>query len=357
MSNEPKDLKISFTDSPEEEVALIQRELGLSDVADQLERALIHGEALPEEVQLMMAQIVTGLQEMFSLDLPSLGETPEETLRLSSRDINLSRLLRERGLIRIYRLVNESNNGVPLFMTYLDPYNDEPFSRKEDFIGWVAKDAHIPRSTMFMRFSTYDKMLAIGFDLETAFQTVITKPYAMREVLKLAAEWDKGSLVNVNPEVVKNIAEQVYSEADREELIELADQYTDDSSPVNLQKLVNAYKPALREFIGELAEHTNTKDMMEYVRHDVLDKPEISYSWKNEALILHVVRKAVDEDGTEIVIDVEDIPFVPDYPGIIEEDIVDDLLDRLPIRNRREVLNEREKRALKGNEEVPYLPF
>ena len=96
--------------------------------------------------------------------------------------------------------------------------------------------------------------------------------------------------------------------------------------------------------------------MMDYVRYDVLARPEITYSWKDEALILHIVRKAITEEGTEVVINVEDIPFVPDYPGEIDEEIVDDLLNRLPIKNRRDVLAERERRQL-TDETKGTLPF
>ena len=354
----PKELVISFTDSPEEEVALIKREFNLGDAAKELEKAIMDGDVMSEDSHIQLAQLLTTFQEMFSIELPVLGDTTEDTLRLSSRDINLSRLLRERGLVRIYRLLKEKDeNNVPLFFGYIDPYSGGPFKTQEDFIGWIAKDAHIPRSTLFMRFATYDKMLGIGFELEIAFQTVITKPYAMREVLNLVATWDRGGrITDVNPQIARNLATRILSEEEAVPLIKAADYYEENpESTVALKELINVFRPAIKSFIEELAYHSNTKEMMDYVRYDVLAKPEITYSWKDEALILHIVRKAIADDGTEVVINVEDIPFVPDYPGAIDQEIVDDLLNRLPIRNRRDVLAERERKLL--TDQAEKLPF
>lgn len=356
-----KHLKISFTDSPQEEVALIQREFSLIEAAQELEKAIMSGETMSGEAHVKLAELLIAFKEMFSLELPELGETTEETLRISSRDINLSRLLRERGLVRLYRLLKERTpEGVPLFMSYIDPYSESPFSKQEDFIGWIAKDAHIPRSTLFMRFSTYDKMQGLGFELEDAFQTVITKPYAMRKVLNMTAEWNRhGQIVGVIPDVVRKVAEHVCDTETAEALKTHADYYEQNPDSVALQELVKAYKPALKTFIEELAEHRNTKEMMDHVQHDVLGKPEITYSWKDEALILSIVRKATTEDGTEVLMDIEDIPFIPDYPGKLDDAIVDDLLTRLPIKNRREVIAERERKALEEsvNFELDKLPF
>ncbi len=354
----PKELAISFTDSPEEEVALIKREFNLSDAAKELEKAIMQGDVMSEDAHIQLAQLLTTFQEMFSLELPSLGDTTEDTLRLSSRDINLSRLLRERGLVRLYRLIKERDEeNVPLFLAYIDPYSQSPFKTQEDFIGWIAKDAHIPRSTLFMRFATYDKMLGVGFTLEPAFQTVITKPYAMREVLNLVATWDRGGrITDVSPQVAKNIANRILLPKEAAPIIEAADYYEENPSPVALKELIEVFRPVIKAFIEELAHHDNTKEMMDYVRYDILARPEITYSWKDEALILHIVRKAITEEGTEVVINVEDIPFVPDYPGEIDEEIVDDLLNRLPIKNRRDVLAERERRQL-TDKTKGTLPF
>ena len=320
------------------------------------------GEVMSDDVHIQLAELLTTVREMFSMDLPELKDSTEKTLAISSRDINLSRLLRERGLVRLYRLLKEKDSsGIPLFMAYVDPYSEETFKKQEHFIGWIAKDAHIPRSTLFLRFSTYDKMLGLDFGLEEAFQTIITKPYAMRKVLNMTAEWNKkGLITGVDPTIAKNIANKILSPEEARKVEEAADYYEENPTPIALQELVDAYRPALKGFVEELAEHTNTKDMMEYVQHDIIGKPEITYSWKDEALIMSIIRKAITEDGTEVVTEIEDIPFIPDYPNKIEDEILDDLFGHLPIKNRREVMAERERLKLQqeiGEIDEENLPF
>lgn len=355
---ENKQLQITFTDSPQEEVARIQKEFSLSDAAQELERAILSGEQMSEEAHIKLAEVLSAFKEMFSINLPELGETPEETLRTSSRDINLSRLLRERGLVRLYRLLREkTEDGIPLYMLYINPYTDSPFQKKEDFVGWIAKDAHIPRSTLFMRFSTYDKMLGLGFDLEDAFNTIITKPYAMRQVLNMIAEWNrKGQITKINPETAKQIANQVYSDEEREVVASFADAYKENPTPVALKSLVQRVTPAVKSFIKELAETPNTKDMMEHVQHDVLKKPEIQYTWVDDSLVVTIIRKEIAEDGTEVISNIEDIPFIPDYPTELDEFIVDDIITRLPVKNRRQVFAERERRKAQKDmkDELPF---
>ena len=112
-----------------------------------------------------------------------------------------------------------------------------------------------------------------------------------------------------------------------------------------------------REFITELAEHPNTKEMLDFVRHDIVGKPEIGYKWRNEALIVTLTRKALDETGTEIIVNIEEIPFVPDSPYELPEEIFSDLITRLPIKNRREALAKRKARQERAEKEVDKLRF
>ncbi len=348
---EPRELAITFTENPQQEIDLVRKEFNLSDLTDKMNNVVLNTGQLTEEEAMQLAELLRTLQEMFSLDLPELKEDIEKNLRLSSRDINLSRILRERGIIRLYRLVKETTeDGIPLFMTVLNPLEERPFQRQEEFITWVALDAHMPRSTLFMRFAVYDKLRAIGFELDDAFRTVITKPYAMREVLNMVGEWDREkNLIAVEPEIATKIGQKVLTREEFEELQELANLYTEDPTDVNLGKLTTAFEPALEEFIREMSAHPNTREMMDYVRHDVLGKAEISYSWHGDSIIVSITRKALDETGTEFIIGVEDIPFSPDYPFALPEEVVSDLLTRLPIKNRREVLDriEREKKEKK----------
>lgn len=358
---EPRELQITFTENPQQEIDLVQRELNLSTLTDRMNNVVFGTGQLTEEEETQLAELLATLQEMFSLELPELKEEIEKNLRLSSRDINLSRILRERGIIRFYRLIKETNeDGIPLFMTVINPLEDKPFQRQEEFITWVALDAHMPRSTLFMRFATYDKLRALGFELDDAFRTVITKPYAMRQVLNMLGTWDREkNLIGVEPEIAAKVAQKVLTREDYQKVQDLADSYVEDPSEENLESLTTAFEPALGEFIRELALHPNTREMMDYVRHDVLGKAEISYSWHGDSLIVSITRKALDDSGTEFIVGVEEIPFSPDYPFELPEELVFDILERLPIKNRRDVLSqmEREKKKKKEEEGVDKLVF
>ena len=353
----PRELQITFTENPQQEIDLVRKELNLSDLTEKMNAVVFEKEQLTEDEEIKLAELLATLQEMFSLDLPELKEEIERNLRLSSRDINLSRILRERGIMRFYRLIKEkTEDGIPLFMTAINPLEGVPFQRQEEFITWVALEAHMPRSTLFMRFSVYDKLKTLGFELEDAFRTVITKPYAMRKVLNLLGEWDREkNLISVEPEIATKIAQKVLTREEADKVQEIADIYIEDPTEENLGKLTTAFEPALGEFIREISLHPNTREMMDYVRHDIMGKAEISYSWHNEALIISITKKALDETGTEFIVGVEEIPFAPDYPYEIPEEIILDILTRLPIKNRRDVLDQMERDKKKATENIDKL--
>jgi len=356
---EPRELKITFTENPQQEIDLVRKEINLIDLTDKMNAVVFKGEKLTEEEEIQLAELLATLREMFSLDLPELKEEIEKNLRLSSRDINLSRILRERGIIRLYRLIKEKNeDGIPLFMTVINPFEGTPFQRQEEFITWVALDAHMPRSTLFMRFSVYDKLRTLGFELDDAFRTVINKPYAMRKVLNLLGAWDREkNLIGVEPKIATKIAQKVLTREEADKVQELADTYIEKPTEENLGNLTTAFEPALGEFIRELSLHPNTREMIDYVRHDIMGKAEISYSWHNESIVVSITRKALDETGTEFIIGIEEIPFAPDYPFEIPEEVVLDLLTRLPIKNRRDVLAQMERDKEKAKEKVDKLVF
>ena len=323
-----------------------------------MEKIVDAEEELTQEEKIVVAQAINSIREMFSLDLPEIDGNIEKTLRLTSRDINLSRILRERGIIRFYRLLRQKEDGIPVFHTLLNPYDNAPFVRQEEFITWVALEAHMPRSTLFMRFSVYDKMLELGFSLQEAFQTVVTKPYAMREVLNMLGIWDRQkNLIGVDPTIAAKVAQKVLPPKEAQEIISLVEKYEGAPTEAGLQNLATTFKPALGEFITELAEHPNTKEMLDFVRHDIVGKPEIGYKWRNEALIVTLTRKALDETGTEIIVNIEEIPFVPDSPYELPEEIFSDLITRLPIKNRREALAKRKARQERAEKEVDKLRF
>jgi len=327
-------LAVRFTETAAEEVKLLVKELSLIPLAQQLQR---NDQSLSEEFNRLLAQLLTSLSDLFSVDLPGTDKDPEATLRTISRDINLARLLRERGLFRLYRLIHQKDaQGIPLFMTLVNPDTGSPFGRQEEFIGWFCQEARVARSLVFIRIATIERILALGFSLEEAFKLILTKPYAIRETMNLVADWEKGELKAVDPNVLVQVAERVSPEslARLEPVAEAARQNPTD--PAIQQELRDVARSVIASLLSEVANHDRAKDALDFVRYDVLAQPAISYSWdeESEALVIELVRKQVDpETGEEYDGRPITVPFVPDAAELPVE-IKADLLKRLPIRNR-----------------------
>jgi hypothetical protein len=362
---ETRQLNIEFSDSPDKEISLIRKELSLAEIANQVEHTMKDGTPMDEATQIAVAKLVIGISDMFSTNLPSLGYSPEETLRAASREINVSRILRERGYARIYRLKDQKNKaGYPVYLDWQDG-EGSPFKRQEDFISWFSKEAHVSRSTMFMRFAAYDRLLAIGFTLEDAYKTTLTKPYAIREVLGMVGTYNtNGELVNVEPGIVKKVAEKMLQgqPEQKKELVSLAEKYQETNHPRDRKALLEVFRPIVKNLIEELSEHESTRDMMDFVRHDILKRPEIYYSWQEDVLIVTIIHKALDPMGTEYILEVEDIPFVPDRKGglAVPKDVIDDMTKALPMQRKGRYAQRRLPEMIdrsEEKEEEPIEPF
>ena len=339
---------IRFTESAEEELSILAKEMRLSKLVENLTPQ----SQIPEDLKDDLRHLLVTLSDLFSTSLPPLEDSPLETLRLASRDINLSRVLRERGLMRVYRLLNEKVEVVeadpftstpmkalvPLFMTQANPDDGTKFLRREDFIGWFCAEAKVPRSLVFMRMATIDKLLTLGFTLDDAYSTILMKPSAIRDTLNLVGTWDKGELVDVRPEVATRLAERMLPDQ-VEQVQQLVDVVTNENADEEeqeeaRQRLNETLKPAVTQLVKEVASHPNAKDAMDFVRHDIVGKPEIAYRWDYDSNTLEVtmVRKSIDPKGTEYISEVVTTHLIPD-PAITPE-MRQDLVTRLPVRNR-----------------------
>jgi hypothetical protein len=354
-----KDMTIRFTETADEEVRTLFNEMQLIPVASFLQK---NDAPLPEELKTLLRQLLATLSDLFSSDLPGIEADPEAALRTASRDINLAKLLRERGLFRLYRILHEkvwyeqmqgvvltqdqaelvqTASLVPIYMTYNNPSTGSPFSKQEEFIGWFCEEAHVARSLVFMRLATIERALALGFSLEESFSLVISKPYAIQETLHQVGKsgvvkWDGNELASIDPAKAILVARRV--NPDLVPAIEnaITSSVDDDELQDNLR---DAVKPVLADLLTQVANHERAKDAMDYVKHDILFQPEITYEWDHgsKALIVHLVRKEIDpQSGIELASPQVSVPFVPDAMSLPDE-IVDDLLRRLPIRNRYEL--------------------
>lgn len=338
---------IRFTDSAQEEASVLMKEMDFAGVADMLRK----GNAIPEEYLERVQSMFLTVADMFDSGLPSLGDDPMETMRQASRDFNMSRLLKERGLARVYRLLNTGSHLkdavtgeidiVPMYTLLNNPETNEPFSRREDFIIWFCSSAHISRSLVFPRMSTYDRLLSLGFSLEEAYTIILGKPSAIRKVLLLMGVWQHGELVDVAPEIAKRIVEKIAPEK-TEQLESVIQRISTAVEKGNFSAqeearadYIQMIKPVMAQAIQEVANHQNTRDAVDFVQHDLVGQPEIKYRWdfERDCLEVEVVRKSIDPRGNEFISDILVIPFIPDVP-VVPQELREDLFNRLPLRNR-----------------------
>ena len=335
---EMKQLAVRFTDTAAEEVKALVGDLQLLPVAQYLQKT---DQPLPDELKALLMKMLGTISDLFSVDLPMVERDPEATLRAISRDINLARLLRERGMFRLYRLIHQTDrNNLPLYTSMFNPDSGAPFAKQEEFIGWFCQEAHVARSLTFQRLGTIEKILDLGMTLEEAFGLVVSKPYAIYETfqsLKQVATWVKGELVAVNdPDLVLQMAGRVAPGA-VPQLAAMAEAARANPEDADAQQaLVDAARPVIAGLLSEVAEHNNAKDALDFVKFDILRQPEINYRWDDESSVLWVeyIRMVIDPNsGLDRVDEVQKIPFIPDVLSL-PKPVRDDLVKRLPMKNR-----------------------
>ena len=331
----PTELAVRFTDTAEQEMRDLIIEMKLIPLADYIHTSK---ESLPPELSGLLTHMLIILKDIFSIDLPDVKD-PETTLRTVSRDINLSRILRERGLFRLYRLVHSTDeNGVPLFMGIMNPVFGHPFAKQEEFIGWFCEEAKISRGTVFRRLAAIERTVTLGFTLEQSFDMILHRPFVIGETLSLLAEhgvvtWDKGQIADVDPEMALKLAEQI-NPAAADDIRNLVGMALEDADARD--ELKDAIKPILAGLLTEVTLHDRSKDALAHVKHEVLSIPEISYSWDKDGdyLIVELHRKEIDpETGEEAMSRPIVVPFIPDVTELPIE-VKSDIIRRLPIKNR-----------------------
>jgi len=327
-----KELSVQFTNNAEEEIQGLVNTFKLVKIIENLQE----DERIPDEFRGMVSELVVQLSDMFSINLPDVGTDPEVALRAISRDINLSRILRERGIFRLYQFVRQRNDdGVLLFMTLLNPDDDNrPFATQEDFLGWFCAGAHITRALVFQRLATIERLLTLGFTLEDSFQVLLMGgPSVIYDTLKSIGDWKKGDLLSVNPGIALRVTKSIAPD----QLDEIRD-IADNPDFEHADNLVEAIKPIFAELITQVAAHDSAKDAMKYVNHDILLKPELEYSWDedNDTLIIEYIKKKYDPDRDEVYQEKPvKVTMVADINFPLPDEVRSDLIKRLPIKNRR----------------------
>ena len=327
---------IRFSENAREELRHLYDELKL----DQLMAAIKDGR-IPSDLQQIILPATATLLDIFGTEIPAIGMDPIETLKIASRDINLARIVRERGLFRLFRLLNtnDGSTGDPLWQGLTDPETGEPFRRREDLIGWFCHSARVSRSIVFMRMATIEKLTGLGFTLDDAYATILTKPTAIREALNEVADWHKGSLEDVDPKVALRLAQKYLPPAERKEVEKLVETATDEEADPHDREnahngIITHMGTAIVELVKDVAAHDDARDAMEMVRIDMAGRPDIKYSWdyEKDELICEVTIHAEDKTGMQYVKDIFTIRLVPDRA--MDDGLRHDLINRLPIVNR-----------------------
>jgi hypothetical protein len=266
-------------------------------------------------------------------NLPQVDDL-ETALRKASRDINLSRILRERGIARVYlvsRMASEA--GGFLFQTRINPDTGRPFKNKSELISWFTSHAKVPRSLYYIREQTYDRLLGIGKNMEESFKTVLQKPHIIWKVLDSLGTWDGGNLTSIEPEVAARMVGTYLGKEEEETLrqLTLGDEFE------NQGEILALSSQAIDKLIDEVAVHESGRDAINYVENDIIGKPEISYVWdeEKEALVIEIVRRTIDETGNVFISSIEKVLLARiDSNERIPRDIREDLIDRLPVRGK-----------------------
>lgn len=324
-------IALTFSDSVIEEARVMLAELKITSII----YAIRKNEPLSETTLQDLEQLLRVITDLLDPNLPAIPKDPLETLKLISRDNNLARLLSSRSAARLFRFLQlRTDDGVPLFMT-LTTEDGETFTTQNDFIDHICKHAHISRSSLYERKGVLERLMFLGYSLEDAYKILVSKPRTIANVLKMLGDWDRNQLTEVDPDVVSQICDK-YSPSQTEDvmyLLETAETEEQITLPVQ-EKLF----PVYRNLLEEVSEHDSATAAMDFVQHDLLKKPEISYRWdpRTNSLLIDMVQKQIDKNGEEYIARVETITFEPHYAidGVPPE-VIDDLLRRLPIKNRK----------------------
>ncbi len=260
-------------------------------------------------------------------------ETITEGLRRAARDINLGRALRERGIMRLYRILEadyrtEDGVALPAYTFLTNPDTGERFSNKEDLIRWFCTHAGVSRAWVFNRIKVIDRLMVLGFSAEEIYGFMIEKPHAVGESLKVLAEWGEDDEIEAIPsQVILALADR-YNKEDIKNQIYLPD-------AERSKDVIQEVTPLLKEAVREGVSLPNAHDTIAFAKYDLAMKPEISAVWNEDedCLEVRMYSKRPYEGG--LISDILNIKFIPDYPSAVPDEVKDFLCRKLGIKRSK----------------------
>ncbi len=345
-----KQINVTFNDDPEQEIRSLYHEANLLGLMDWLSK-----DEIPEKLKQDLGEHIAYLSDMFSSQLPDIeGQSPDTILRMAARDIQISTILRERGLARLYRMcrtyqdvqipIDDLGNSVPgkirIYQTLLNPDTGEAFTHQEPFLAWFTGASHISRSSVFQRFADLDRLVyGLGLELETAYDQLLRRPSVVGNVLRdVVGVWQKDQPVFIEPDVARRLAKKVYADDPDmiEEIDRLAEAYEENPGYHAMQDLIRSSVPGLRKLVEEVSLHEGYHDARKMVNSSILLLPEIDYYWdmNTDSLAIEIVTVSVADDGEKYETGRKKYFLVSDSPDKLPVEIVKDIVKRLPIKNR-----------------------
>lgn len=284
----------------------------------------------------IMVNLLTVILDLFSVDLPEANGKSEEVMKLVSRDIAMGKWFRERGLFRFFKLLKTTVNDRPFWSYYSNPETLETFSSRDEFIGWFCSAAKVPRSLIFQRMATIERLFEVGFDEEHAYELLQTYPSAVTESARSLVEWTPktNTIESINPVVVAQLANR-YDREQYDGLVSLARHAVD--NPEKTEELVKEVKPLIKKALEELGQAERARDAVSWIKNDMLLQPEITYVWDTELdtlVIIYSPREMNLQTGEVIEHPTVKIPLVPDIKDHWPLEVKKDIIKRLPVTNK-----------------------
>jgi len=278
--------------------------------------------------------IVSALGSLFSMQVPTIGNDPMQTLREIARDTKLANIARERAFYKLYlltRRTKELETGVTVPMWYgITNDEEEVLGTQEDFIGWFTSKSGLGRASTFRRLRVYQRLEEFGIDGQSAWLKVLQMPNAMQELTSIIANWNRNQFTGADRQIALGIAEYVMPE--QKPLLEQAFQDNQDT-----QTIKELYSPVVRAFINEVTTYQTAKSALEHVKVDILGSASVSYRWSpDEDTILATIIVPTIENGELVSESLREIAIFVDDPEPPDA-LMQDLFKRLPIRNRHEL--------------------
>jgi hypothetical protein len=336
MSDVKKTRILTSPDNAIEEVRQFSQTMRMAD----LYRRVHKGGDIDDKTRKELEAVIISYAELFSVEVPDMaGMTFDTVLTISNQEIKVARLLRERGLFRLAQAIRMTDeNGIPLWTQLVDE-NDEPFERQEDVIHAFCTASHISRQTVFTRLSLYRMLEFIGFTSEEAYKLILQHPTLLYKTLLKIGDWGwgKNSLSQLDEEVVRSIMR--YYDCD-EVMFDLLEDASEGGAESHNQ-LVDKLKPVLRQMVEDTVEQPNSKEASIFVGLDVMAGNMVNYYWDTEedALVIEIDAPIIDETGSIVDRRKTSLRMYADSPtGGLPEEAKRDLIERLPIKNRKEIV-------------------